>query len=411
MAYENTFASLNGLFKEVWSEELVDAVPDHVKFLKMVHFLKKDGGSVGRKYHQGISLGLEHGCTLAPSGDDLFDLEQPINSTVKDAEILGSQIVLRAAIGVATASRAVESKAAYKSATKFIVGNMLRSITKKLEIEMFYGQMGYAIVDSVSGAGPYVLTIEQQEWAPAIWAGAEKMNLEIVRAGSIVATATVTKVSFENKTVTVTATAAPLAADVLFMKSANAGASEFMGIHKIITTAGSLFGINNNDFSLWKGNEYDASNTELSLFKIEQAIARAVEKGLDEDVVCFVNPKIWAGLLSDQAALRKYDQSYKSEKLENGSRSIMFYGQNGGIEIVPSTYIKEGYAYVLCVDEMIRVGSTDVTFKRPGMGGEQFFRELESKNGYEMRAYADFALFVNAPGKQTLIKNIAAPTE
>lgn len=408
---ENTFTQLNGLFKEVWSEELVEAVPDHVKFLQMVQFSKKDGGSVGRKYHQGVILGLEHGCTLAASGDDVFALEAPISGVVKDAEVLGSQIVLRAAIGLATASRAVESKAAYKSATKFIVGNMLRSITKKLEIEMFYGQMGYGVVASVTGAGPYVMVIEQKEWAPAIWAGAEKMNLEIVRAGVIVGTATVTKVSFENKSVTATATVAPLAADVLFLKSAAAGDSEFAGIHKIITTAGSLFGINTNDYSLWKGNEYDASNTELSLFKIEQAIARAVEKGLDSDVVCFVNPKIWAGLLSDQAALRRYDQSYKSEKIESGAKSIEFFGQNGSIEIIPSTYVKEGYAYILCMDELVRIGSSDVTFKRPGMGGEQFFRELENNAGYELRSYADFCLFCNAPGKQTLIKNIAAPTE
>ena len=52
-----------------------------------------------------------------------------------------------------------------------------------------------------------------------------------------------------------------------------------------------------------------------------------------------------------------------------------------------------------------KVGSTDVTLKRPASDGE-FFRELENSAGYELRAYSDQALFCQAHGRQVLISNI-----
>jgi hypothetical protein len=109
--------------------------------------------------------------------------------------------------------------------------------------------------------------------------------------------------------------------------------------------------------------------------------------------------------LTEQAALRQYDYSYRSSVAENGAQEITFHGQNGKVEIVPSIYVKEGYSYVLPMDECTRVGSTDITFRRPGQGDE-FFRELENNAGFELRAYTDQALFIMAPGKCTLVNNI-----
>ena len=53
----------------------------------------------------------------------------------------------------------------------------------------------------------------------------------------------------------------------------------------------------------------------------------------------------------------------------------------------------------------MRVGSTDMTFKRPSQGDE-FFRDLENSAGYELRLYTDQALFCQAPGKSVIITNI-----
>jgi hypothetical protein len=100
-----------------------------------------------------------------------------------------------------------------------------------------------------------------------------------------------------------------------------------------------------------------------------------------------------------------YDQSYRTSESENGSQEITFHGQNGKVEIVPSIYVKSGYCYVLAMEDFMRVGSTDITFRRPGQG-DDFFRELENNAGYELRAYTDQCVFCMAPGRSTLINGI-----
>jgi hypothetical protein len=156
---------------------------------------------------------------------------------------------------------------------------------------------------------------------------------------------------------------------------------------------------------LFRGNIYDAGAAALSFTKLQSAAARAVEKGLDGDLYALVNPRAWANMMTDQAALRRYDTSYKADKTENGSKSIQFHSQNGTIEIEPSIYVKEGYAYAISTMDWFRVGSTDMTFKQPGQG-EDYFRHLENAAAFELRLYSDQALFCHAPGKSVIITNI-----
>ena len=399
----NNLSTLNGLFKERYADKLENLIPDGVKLYKMIPFVSKDK-MPGNLYHQPVILGLEHGVTFASSDDDAFSLNAPVAGQIKDAQVRGNPVVLRSVLGYVSASRAAGGgDKAFMDATKFLVANMLRSITKKLEIEILYGQMGYGTVASTSGN---IITISTAEWAPGIWSGGENMPLEVRDAtgASSRGECIVSFVDLDNRAITVNALpAGTIATDVIWHKGAYG--NEFAGIHKILTNTGTLFNISAASYALWKGNTFSASSASLSLAKIERAIARAVEKGLDSDVSVLVNPRTWADLLVEQTALRRFDGSYSSSSAENGSKSIKFYGQNGMVSIEPSIYCKEGYAYVLCMDELVRVGSTDVTFKRPAMDGE-FFRELENSAGYELRAYSDMAVFSSAPGKNVLINAI-----
>lgn len=399
----NTLDTLNGLFKEIYAEQLEDLIPDGVKLMNKIPFAKKDA-QLGNFFHQPVVLGHEHGVTFAKSGEDAFNLNAPVAGKIKDATVRGTQLVLRSVIGYASASRSVEGGAkAFKQATKFLVGNMLRSVTKKLEIELLYGQVGYGEVDSVSGSS---VVIKAAEWAPGIWAGAEDMPIEIRNAAgtTIRGEAVVSAVNFDTRTLTLSTVVPGVAQDDVIWHKGAFG-NEFAGLHKIITNTGELFGINAGDYTLWKGNTYGAGSAALDFDKLQAAVARGVEKGLDSDVMVLVNPRTWADILNDQAALRTYDQSYRSESAENGARAIKFHGQNGMIEIVPSIYCKQGYSYVISLDEMVRIGSTDVTFRRPGKGDE-FFRDLENSAGFELRAYTDQALFCHAPGRNILINAI-----
>lgn len=411
MATSNTFGTpnnsvgtLNGFFKETYADKLKELIPDGVKLLNKIKFMSKDK-QPGNLYHQPVILGLEHGVTFAASDEDAFNLNAPVAGQVKDAQIRGNPVVLRSLLGYAAASRAaLGGQKAFMDATKFLVANMLRSMAKKLEIEMLYGQIGYGVVGSKAGT---VITISTAEWAPGIWAGAEGMPIEIrdVTGATSRGTATIQSVDMTLRTITlVSDISSAVATDVIWHYGAYG--NEFPGIHRILTiTSGILFNIDVGNFNLFRGNQYDAQSGALSFTKLQQAVARAVEKGLDGRVLALLNPRAWANMTSDQAALRKYDSSYSSAKFENGSTGLLFHSQNGDIEIEPSIYVKEGYCYVISLEEWFRVGSTDMTFKRPGQG-EEFFRDLENAAAYELRLYSDQALFCMAPGRNTIIINV-----
>jgi hypothetical protein len=292
-------------------------------------------------------------------------------------------------------------------ATKYIVANMLRSMSKKLEIEMLYGQVGYGAV-ATGGVSGTQITIATAEWAPGIWAGAEGMPIEIRdAAGSTVrGQFKVVSVNMSTRVLTLDASAATagvLATDIIWHKGAYN--NEFPGVYKILTNTGVLFNIDAGQYNLFKGNSYPAGAAPLSFTKLGEAAVRAVEKGQEGKLLALVNPRAWQDMLSDQAALRKYDDSYTSAKMENGARALLYHAQSGEIEIEASLYVKEGHAFLLSLEDWTRVGSSDISFKRPGQG-EEFFRDLENSAGYELRLYTDQALFCQAPGRNTLITGI-----
>jgi hypothetical protein len=81
---------------------------------------------------------------------------------------------------------------------------------------------------------------------------------------------------------------------------------------------------------------------------LQEGVAQAVNKGgldkpLDDHVV---NPRTFAALTQDEAALRKYDASYKSAA-QNGFETIEYYAANGLNKIVPHRMIMEGDVYGL----------------------------------------------------------------
>lgn len=401
----NTFTTLNGNFKQVYADKLENLIPENVKLMTMIKFNQK--AKTGDQYHQPVILQQEHGITFATSEDDAINLNAAVSGAIRDATIRGNVAVLRANLGYAAASRAAGGGAkAFEDATKFLVANMLRSMAKKLEIEMLYGQIGYGAVASSS---TNTLIVTTAEWAPGIWSGAEGMPVEIrdITGATSRGTFTVTAVDMDLRKLTFDASVAAagvVATDVIWHKGAYG--KEFAGIHQILSqTTGTLFGISITDYNLFKGNSYSAGSAALSFAKLNKAATRGIEKGQMGKLVAMVNPRGWADMLNDQAALRRYDSSYSKKKMDNGAEALEFNSQNGLIEIHASTFVKEGYAYLLSTDEFMRVGSSDVTFKRPGREDE-FFLDRPDSMAYELRLFTDQALFCSAPGRNTLITAI-----
>lgn len=392
----------------------------------MVPFVQSDK-EIGNLYHQPVQLSHEHGVTYAGPNSSAFNLNAAIAAVLQDAQIAGSQLLLRSAMSYEAAARASNDKKAFVKATQLMVQNMMNSISKRVEISTLYGQAGLGkLASSVNiDADSTTVTISTASWAPGIWSGGENMELVVYNSTTLVGGGafTISNVNLTSRTAKFsrTGSAAALDAAILanpgildaFFNSAVSGSGgsfahqDFAGLDKIVSNTGTLFNISAAAYALWKGNSYDAGGAALSLSKILAAVALAVERGLDEDVVCFVSNKTWANIASDQAALRMYDQSYRPAKAEAGHESFAFHGQNGKVEICESIYVKEGEAFLVPVKKLKRVGAMDISFKMPGrQQQEDFFLELANGAGYELRCYTDQALFCESPAKLVKIINI-----
>lgn len=398
----NTFATLNGNFKEVYADNLENLIPEGLVLLKKISFVPRAKEN-GNFYNQPVILAQEHGMTFAGPQAGAFSLKDPVPGQIKNAQVQPSQMVLRGVMDYESAARAAKGRNAFIDATQHLIENMFRSSNKKLEVELMYGSMGLGVVSSVASL---VITISTAEWAPGIWSGAENMVIDIYDATDTTnrGSATITAVDMDARTITVDAVpVGTVATDKIYFTGAKG--NEMAGLHKILSNTGTLFNISASSYSLWKSSSQSASSGPLSFAIIQKAVSKAVEKGLDEKVCVLVNPRAWSNLLSDQAANRRFDSSYKVGKAETGNEAIEFYSQNGSIEIISSNYVKEGYAYLMAPKHFMRIGAAELTFKVPGRD-EEFFLQLQSQAGYELRCYTDQALFCKAPAKQVLISSI-----
>lgn len=353
--------------------------------------------------------------TYGGSGGLAFALNGAIASQSEDAQLRGYEMVLRSFLSIGAVSRSMNSKGAFVQESKFIVQSMLRSFVRRLEVQLMYGQAAGGIGTIASEAGS-TFTVNLYEWAAGIWSGAENMKIQIYNAAGTVLRGEFEVISADFDTRVITCDSdmgaqGVVATDVVYY--AGAKGKEFAGIHYITeNTSSVLFNIDASKYSLWRaskvdvGTNFSGGEAVISFAKVEEGIARAMEKGLEEGKTIFLcNPKSWTNLLTEQAAKRQYDSSYSGNKMTNGAKALEFQSQCGIIEIMSSIYCKEGYAYLLSKDTFERIGSSDIRFDQPGFEGK-FVKLLESVNAYELRAYSDQALFCSAPGHNCLYRYI-----
>jgi hypothetical protein len=408
MAQYNTASTINAWVKEIYADSLVDLIPEGVKLVKAVKFQSGEK-ELGSSYIQPVALTHEHGFSV---GSGAFSLNNHISATYGEAQIEGTNLLLRTAVAYDAMARASNSKKAFMKWSEQVIGNMTASFTKRLEVLHFYGGTGLGKVSAVSdSSGTNTLTITDATWASGIWAGSEGCQLDAYTGSTkrnSNAALVISAVDLAAKTITVTGnasdTAAIAATDDLYFYGFKG--SEVNGLDKIVTNTGTLYNISASTYALWKGSSYSAGSAALTFAKIQAAVALAVAKGLDGKVTVWVAPKTYANLNSDLAAFRKADSSYRPEKGQNGYEAICFYGVNGEIEVMPSIYVKEGEAFCAPMQKLKRIGSTDVTMRMPGQSEDQLVLQLPSNAGYEMRLFYDGNLFAEAPGHLVKITGI-----
>jgi hypothetical protein len=498
----NTLTTLNGFYKQIYGDSLINLIPESAKFIREVPFERRK--KLGDYYNVPVVLQAEQGFTYNNGDGSAFSLNGALAMGTKNAKVRGAEKVLQSQISYKAAAAATSNKEAFADATSTLFENMVESMANRLELSCFYGSSslgngsGSGSSGSVLGActfqqvtttitvttannhglsqgnfvnfkddvgsvtatsgeiltvptaktftmacssgttaagtactiGPFVqinsagLTgwyyIDRAQWATGLWAGKVGAELQfyqdndstLISSGTN-SVFTITSIDPVYKRIKVTGTTTGVSAFLAIAKTNYDGGiyvyfnatkdKDFLGIDKIITYSGAdLFNIDNTVYTLFKGNEYTASGA-ISLSTIIAATENAVAQGLMEDVCAYVPISSWNTLASTEAGLRRYDNSYKNAKAENGVQSLAFYGANGKIEIEPHPIVKAGEIFIIPKKQFIRVGATDVTFQTPGMDATEIFLQLPSNAGYEVRAYADQALLCMAPAKCTKV--------
>jgi hypothetical protein len=394
----NTKTSLETTFKYVQEKVLNDLKPNSSIIYDLAPMKASD--QVGRKYLWPTALTQELGFTFGDGS--AFTYESDVAGQYDEIEIDPNPVVLKSRISIEAADRMAKSDKAVLNHMALRSGQMKTSLLKMAEIECLYGRSGVGVIDSTASSGAAV-TIKAESWAPMIWSAMEGAKLE-ARAGAVKvntnADLVIVSVNHDTRTVTVSGDASDLSAlaqdDVLYFKGAYANGQ--FGIKHQLTASGSVFGINNATYSLWKANAH-AVGGSLTMKEVLKGAAKAVGKGgLDEDCILLVSAVTFESLNSDLAALRDLDSSYSPEKVEVGSRGIRYHAQFGKVEIVAHPMCFEGEAFLLPKKQIKKIGSTDLTFSVPGKDGE-YFEALESAHAFQLTCRYSFQVLVAQPAK------------
>ncbi len=397
-----TATDLNALAKEVYSDKVVNLIPENMRVCKDYKF--KEAKSVGDKFIQPTKMTHEHGFTYSTEDSVAFSLNAAVPAIFKEAQVDGSSIVLRSALSYVQLARLDNKAKSFMTAPSALLEDMNQSMYKRIEVSAIYGRSttGLGVIASVGGetANQEDLTFTDASWAPGIWAGSEGAYVDWVTSAGVkdnTYDVKIVSVDIATKTITVEYDASestnPVATDYIVWKGALD--VEPIGIDRIVNNTGTLYGIDASAYSLWKST-VTTSVGALTLAGILEIVDTAINKGLEGDVNVYMPARAFTALSNEQSALRRFDGSYSKEG-KASFKGLQFYHQSGMLSIKPSIYVKEGDVFVCPVEGGNRIGASDVTFNTPGMKDEKLFHQLEESAGVGIRCFSHQAVFFDKP--------------
>lgn len=399
---DNTKSSLDTAFKYVQENKLKYLNSNSAILLNMVKM--KDADILGRKFLLPVALTYELGYTF---GDGtVYAMNDAVAAVYEEIDVDPTPVSLRTRVSLSAANRwkAGSDKSVINNVA-IRAGQMKKSLQKIAEICMLHGHTGIGAVSAVSdSSGTNVLTITAATWASGIWAGMVGLKLDAYTSTvkqNTNAVLVVSAIDHDAKTITVTGNSTDTAAidvgSVLY--PVGAYSNDQYGIKYQLDTSGTIFGIANSSYDLWKACEHNVAGS-ISMSEILKGIAKAVNRGgLEEDVVVLLSPTRWEELNSDLSALRDYDGSYKVTKGENGFNSITYNGQNGKIDLISHPYMMDGDAFLMPQSCLRRVGASDIDFMKDEDGGYWRSLDVAGYAGYQASAFYEFQILITEPAK------------
>lgn len=426
------FSTLNGFYKDRYGK-LEDRIYDFAILQRsnQATFVQKTKEDLGNYYKVAVVTRRPQGFTYNTTAT-AFDLNDTRSTRTKGAQVQGAIVALEEQVGVATLVRAQKSEQAFGNAFDTIVNAMDLGLKFRQEVELIYGGYGLgktpatgttnATADAALTGSAYEgaevhaatnvdfteITIDPQHWAAGIWQASEGAGLQFYNSsGTLIGTQVFDLIAYDvqNRKIVVAGTSAnittlaasintPTVLDIFFEGQRS---NSMVGLKTISRNTGTLFGLNGAINSVFKGNTRSLGSTAFNVGKWLIAMSFLQARGLMEDACMLCSPRTWANFATDASALRMLDSSYKSSEVDQGSKTIRLYSNNGVTEIYSHPIVKEGDAFIYPMKDGIqRVGSTDCRFE--DVEGSGFVYKLANNFGYGIRNFFDLALFSSRPG-------------
>ncbi len=402
---DNTLTTLNGLLKRTYSDEITSLIPDNNFLTELFPF--EASNLIGDKFYTPVILANEQGITYAAPGAGAPALNDSIAGNIQQASVDSWAIAGQALLSyeIAAKSARAPNKQAFRKAMDSTIESLILSLRKRMEINFMFG--GTSVGTATTGTTGTAIVISSATWAPFVWAGSIGMTLDIFSSGGVLKGSTrITGVNMSTQTLTVAYSGLAASTDVIYIGGTYG--NEAIGLSKILTTSGTLFGIDNTSNDLWKGNTF-AVNATLTQNKIDQAFTTVVEKGFTGEAILLVNPRTWTDLQNEQIArINQAQNGAFSREANLGTGKIKYNTQSGNVmTVVPHTICPVSTAYILDKSAWKRVGCIDL--KIGGPLDSEPLRNLPSNLGYQILAYSNQALFCDRPANNVVLTGITAP--
>lgn len=402
---ETAGSGLDNMLKEQYlSKGLQDVRPDFTVLMSTVPFV---GGSekAGSELIWPVVTSREHGFTALGENGAIVDLRKATKARTAQAKVHSYPFMGRTQIDNVSISRAKQGPQAFVNALEYKISNLQESFVILNEQELLYGGSGLGQIDTVTASLDTVgdvgtIVLKEAEFADHVWIGCEDMELES-SAGRAKVKVTSYDIDARSLEVIVVEAGDALASNDLLHRSGFRG-NVGPGLQSIFSqTSGTLLGIAQASNPLWKVNQAPSTGL-LSFEKVADAVAKAVGRGLAEKLTLHVHPLVFASLMPDFNTLKDTGSQYKSrifttssevKKMEHGVYGITFIVGSVEVVLVANPFIKIGHAFGVADGELMRCGSTDITYKIPGEEQEKYFHRLPDVAGLELRVFSDQALF------------------
>lgn len=415
MAQYNTTSTLDGNFKIVYGDGPINVLPEVAIVQKKVKFQQTE--RIGKSYNFPVILTNEAGVTYLAAGAGVSTLNSAVAAVMKEASVDANQIIIRGQMDYEAAAKAQASKAAFKSATQLLVENLVETGSRRLEMAFLYGQSstGLGTADSSvnTNTTTTVVTMLASGWAPGIWSGSEGalINFYKVSDDTLVSSAanadfTISVVDYTNRKLTVTGTTTgitaldiALAAGDCYIHWKGAKGVEPVGLQKIATNTGTLFGISAATYGLWTGSTYSFASAAVTVAKLLNMAGMAVSKGgLMEEADIILSPKTFMNLSGTMTDNRRWNGGSKETEGVAGFEQISLMGPNGKLNLLAHPMTKEGECLLVPFKRVKRIGTQEFSFETPGRKDELFLH-IPDMNAYELRLYGAQAIICEKPAQ------------